>query len=283
MRTVSDGSFHYREIDPPPALAGVVRCIWRLRGPATAAAPPEPILPDGCVEIVLNVGDPFARHVGTAAAYRQPRRLLTGQLTTAIAIAPTGNVDLWGIRFEPWAAAAFLRVSGEEIRDRMLTIDDASPMLDRELARVFDAPPAERVDLITEGLTRQVRLARPRDTVLPSLVSRIVTRGEVLSVRELARDVGLGTRRLQAIFAEQVGMSPKMLMRIARLQRALRIARERPSLSWGAVAIEAGYYDQPHLNRDCRAIAGCSPSALIARDAGLTETFLDSGDRHPDA
>ena len=280
MRTVNDdASFHYREIDPPAALAGTVRCLWRLRAPAAGQTPAEPILPDGCVEMVLNLGDPFARHPADAAPYRQPRRLLTGQLTTAIAVAPTGSVDLWGIRFEPWAAAGFLGVSGNELRDRMLTIDDASPTLGRSLASVFDAPPADRAALIVSGLSRHMRIARSTDPALASLVARIVARGELISVRALAREAGLGSRRLQVLFAERVGMSPKMLMRIARLQRALRFAREHPSLSWSAVAIEAGYYDQPHLNHDCRAIAGCTPSTLIAGDARLTETFLDSGDR----
>ena len=93
-------------------------------------------------------------------------------------------------------------------------------------------------------------------------------------MRELSRHAGIGTRRLQALFAERVGMSPKMLMRINRFQRALRIARERDDLSWSAVALEAGYYDQPHLNHECQEITGRAPSALVAKDPGLTEIFL---------
>jgi AraC-like DNA-binding protein len=38
--------------------------------------------------------------------------------------------------------------------------------------------------------------------------------------------------------------------------------------------VHAGYYDQPHLNRECREIAGCTPSALVAKEPGLTEVFL---------
>ena len=274
--SVTDTEFHYEEVDPPAMLAGHVRCMWRLRGPASEAALAEPIVPDGCVEIVLNLADPFIRHTGDGGSHSQSLRLVTGQLSRAITIAPSGRIDLWGIRFHPWAAAAFLQVQGTELRDRMVTLSDASRPLDAALVPVIDAATDQdrRRALIT-ALTTHARMVRPVDPVLPALVSFIASQRELLSVRELARRAGLGTRRVQAVFAERVGMSPKMLMRISRFQRALRIARERTDLSWSAVAMEAGYYDQPHLNHDCQEIAGCAPSALVAKDSGLTEVFLN--------
>lgn len=272
---MTDIDLEYEEIDPPAPLAEHVRCIWRLRGPAVGGAPPEPIVPDGCVEIVLNLGDPFIRHAADGHSHVQPRRLVAGQLTHAISIAASGRVDLWGIRFHPWAAASFLNLPGSELRDRMLTLDDASRPLDGALDRVCDATTDDdRRHTLIAALMRHARAVRPVDPMLRWLVTSISDDREPLSVRELAHRAGLGTRRVQALFADRVGMSPKMLMRLSRFQRALRIARERADLSWSAVAMQAGYYDHPHLIRDCQEIAGCAPSALVAKDPGLTEVFL---------
>ena len=273
---MTDSDFHYEEIDPPGDLAAHVRCLWRLRGPSAAGAPPEPILPDGCVELVLNFADPFVRHTGNGASHSQALRLVTGQITRAITIAPSGRMDLWGIRFHPWAAAAFLNVQGTDLRDRMVTLGDASRSLDIAIEPVVDASTeGGRREALIRALASHARRIRPADSMVPALVSMIAGQREPRSVRELARHAGVGVRRLEALFADRVGMSPKMLMRVSRFQRALRIARERADLSWGAVAVEAGYYDQPHLNHDCREIAGCAPSALVAKDPGLTEVFLD--------
>ena len=86
------------------------------------------------VEIVLNRGDRMRRLHGDGMVEEQPTRLLAGQLTRAISIAPTGRLDLVGIRFHPWAAASFVGVSGAELRDRMLPLDALS-RLDRAMAR----------------------------------------------------------------------------------------------------------------------------------------------------
>ena len=51
----------YTEHHVTGATAHFVQCIWSLSGDAheNAAAP---ILPDGCVELLLNAGDPVDRH-----------------------------------------------------------------------------------------------------------------------------------------------------------------------------------------------------------------------------
>jgi hypothetical protein len=54
MRRPMSEPIAYREIQPSPALAPFVRCLWHLSGPANVAYEPQPIVPDGCVEIVLT-------------------------------------------------------------------------------------------------------------------------------------------------------------------------------------------------------------------------------------
>jgi len=264
----------YSEHPPPPRLQPFVRCAWRLRDDAPGPHGAEPVVPDGCVEVVLNFGHRFRRHAPEGSEL-QPRALIAGQLTRAITIEPTGTVDLLGIRFHPWGAAAFLGVSGDELRDRMLELDDL-PALARTVSRVDDArDESERLPLLWSALIERQRDASSVDARVPALTGLVAT-GGARTVPDLAADSGLSARRLQTMFSRYVGLTPKALIRITRLQRMLVLARSQPSLSWGRIAIECGYYDQAHLVHDARRITGCAPSQLAIREGGLTDTFIDT-------
>jgi AraC-like DNA-binding protein len=265
----------YHEILPPLHLQAHVKCIWRLSGPHVDVAMAEPIVPDGCVELVLNLADPFIRHIAGEGSHHQPRRLVAGQITRAVTIGPSGRMDLWGIRFHPWSAAAFFGVSGDELRDRFQALDEVQGSLDRDLADLEALCDDDaRYHVIVSALTKQAKRIAPVDAVLPKLVHLVEQRHEPMSVAGLARHVGLSTRRVQLWFRDKVGLSPKQLLRIARFQRALALARARPTLSWSAVAAHAGYYDQAHLIHESNEIVGCTPSALLGRDSTLTDAFL---------
>src|SRR5262245_25339704 len=264
----------YREIEPPPALRMHIRCIWRLFGSETEPSSPEPIIPDGRVEVVLNLGDRFVRHV-EGSSHLQPARLIAGQITRAVTIGSSGRVDLWGIRFHPWSAALFLGVSGDELRDRFLSLDDAALPLDHELGHLEELEgDSRRYNAIVAVLTKRVTRVAPVNSVLPALVEIAQRSRDVMSVRRLARQAGISARRVQMLFRDRVGLSPKQLLRITRFQRALGLARAHSALSWSAIAARAGYYDQAHLIHESNEIAGCTPAVLLGRDAALTDAFL---------
>src|SRR5690349_13919200 len=98
---------HFSLHDPPPSLAHAVKAIWCARGTKEEFDAPEPIVPDGCVEIIFNLGDRF---VDAATGDLQPRDLLAGQMTGPVIALPTGDVDLIGVRFKTGRAGAALRI-----------------------------------------------------------------------------------------------------------------------------------------------------------------------------
>src|SRR5437868_6757500 len=75
------------------------------------------VLPDGCVEVIINLGAHFLRYDAAGGIERQPRSLLVGPTTRHMSIAPTGAIRLVGIRFAPGGALPFLSVSPAELRD----------------------------------------------------------------------------------------------------------------------------------------------------------------------
>ena len=134
----------YREIPPRPPLNNFVECFWTLEddGPALGS-PPERILPDGCVELILNFGDRFSQHDNDGREL-QPRHFLVGQMSGPILISPNGAVQLLGIRFHPGGTSAFVRVPMNEVTDRIAELGGLSSELERELLRVSECLPSLR-------------------------------------------------------------------------------------------------------------------------------------------
>jgi transcriptional regulator GlxA family with amidase domain len=97
-----------------------------------------------------------------------------------------------------------------------------------------------------------------------SLVDRIVADPALRRVDQLALAAGMTVRGVQRLFAEYVGVSPKWVMRRARLHEAARADSGEP-VDWAGLAADLGYADQAHLTRDFTATIGVPPT----RYAGL--------------
>ena len=267
---------HYLELDPGPALRGRAR-FWRLTGVGGAgSAPAEPVLPDGRVELIVHLGDPFVlEREGRREA--QPRALLAGPGTAPVLLAPTGRIDVIGVRLEAGVAAELVDVPVAELVDRIPALDalarDFARGLGEELA---DPRPRERW---SDVLERRLARALDRSRLGPSpaithAVARLRTSGGRTTVAALAREAGISTRQLERRFRERVGLGPKTFARLLRFQRALALLR-RPGPSLAAVAARCGYFDQAHLVRDFRQFAGQSPSRVRAAEHELAAHFVD--------
>jgi AraC-like DNA-binding protein len=64
---------------------------------------------------------------------------------------------------------------------------------------------------------------------------------------------------VQRLFADYVGVSPKWVMRRARLHEAASRADLGKVVDWAELAVDLGYADQAHLTRDFTDTIGVPP------------------------
>jgi AraC-like DNA-binding protein len=71
-----------------------------------------------------------------------------------------------------------------------------------------------------------------------------------------------------------VGLPPKTMARILRFDRAVqRLRADHPDFA--QIAIDCGYYDQAHFNREFREFSGMTPSQFLARRDPVYDSITD--------
>jgi AraC-like DNA-binding protein len=270
-------------LDPPAPLAHSVKAIWCARGTKAEFDAPEPIVPDGCVEIVFNLGDRF---INAETGERQPRDLLAGQMTRPVVALPTGNVDLIGVRFKTGRAGAALQTPIWELQDQLIAASAVVSHADRLADDLRNVSPEDRLEYLAGELAGRLAPEAPDSlsAVDHALAIISASRGNV-AIEQVARLVGITRRHLERRFHEYVGLNLKQVARISRIHAALDLLQRQPSLTGAEIAAACGYSDQAHLIRECRALAGRTPSRLESPEPSLSG-FMRSpgtGSREPGA
>jgi AraC-like DNA-binding protein len=170
------------------------------------------------------------------------------------------------VTLTPLTARRLFRVPMHMLAHRVVELDDVlGREADRLANRLYDAPawPARFRILDDIILGRIADAPEPSPGVAWAYHQLLATAG-CIRIGALASELGWSRKRLAARFREEVGLPAKSLARILRFRRALRLL-ERNDRSLGEIALECGYFDQAHLNRDFRSFAGSTPTELLAR------------------
>ncbi|MEV7098199.1 helix-turn-helix domain-containing protein [Amycolatopsis sp. NPDC051045] len=101
------------------------------------------------------------------------------------------------------------------------------------------------------------------------------SRPEVVAgrVEDPAASVAVSERRLRRRFVQAVGYGPATYLRVSRFQRAVALAPRVAGLA--ALAAAAGYADQAHLSRDCRALTGLTPRGYFGEPSTVDVAVRD--------
>ena len=247
---------------PPPApLAHIVKAVWYARGARTEFDDAEPIVPDGCVELIFNLADPFEQIDETGRRQRQPCDLLVGPSIRPTTAAPTGDVDLLGLRFRPGRTSAFLRAPMWRLANQIVSMSSVIQGADRLLDDLHDRPIDQRLDRLTAAFVERAPKAVISGAVAESLNAIDRSRG-IVSVKHLSSITGVSRRHLERRFRDEVGLGAKHVARIARVHHAMRVMQAHPSFGGADIAARCGYTDQAHLIREFRELTGATPTRL---------------------
>ncbi len=119
----------------------------------------------------------------------------------------------------------------------------------------------ERIQSVERFLLRHLHRGRPLHPSHRAL-QVLASAGKQRTVHSVAAQSGISTRQLERLALEYSGVSPVLLARLTRFQKALRL-RQQTSQNWAWIAHAAEYHDQMHMIRDFRSLAGDTPERVM--------------------
>ena len=253
------GLLRLRGARPGPG-GELTRCIGFSKVVAVPTRRRE--LPSRHVTLMISFGDHLAvvadddgrRSVGSFVSGLQSESVLSERLGHQhgmhVELSPLAAYSLFGLPMHSLTNA---------LVDLPAVLGRGSAELVERLAGASGWP--ERFALLRAALAvRMTSGPEPTAEVYRAWHRLRATNGSV-RIGELVKQSGFSHRHLVARFREEVGMTPKSIARVLRFEHSLTMLQQTGT-PLAYVADAAGYYDQAHLNRDFRALAGCAPGAL---------------------
>jgi len=227
-------------------------CIW-VNDLTPSSVKEYHVVPDGCVDILWTGSGLY----------------VAGPDTHPVLELVRPGSSIAGVRFRPGAAYPWLGVPLSEILNSRVLLAEFWIEGGMVAEHVSAAPDSRAATKVLEEilLARLVRVGQAdRQIAFLRNAAAVKLRDSDLSgVQELSRRMGISERTLRRRCIDAFGYGFKTLQRILRFQRFFRLLTLSHDPNLAALALEAGFADQPHMSREVRRLCEVRPVDLIAQ------------------
>ncbi len=267
----------YKTFEPSPDLKTFIKCYWHLRVPKELPKEKQQILPDGCIEMIFNLGDDIKRFTTEDEYVIQPSSFILGQISKPYFVEPTGFVDSFAVRFFPGGFSHFINRSMADLADKdteLKDIFDENSVMELELKINQANDSFERIKIIEDFLFDVLKRHVNIDDLIKSTVETIYQTKGSIGVKKILEGNQKKRRQLERKFSKKVGLNPKQLCRIIRLQASLQSMLGDKQKKLTSVGYESEYFDQSHFIKDFKDFTGISPKEFYEDQKFLLSSVL---------
>lgn len=262
----------YLTYKPHAELEPLINIYWSLKVPKQDDHSKQRIIPDGCIEMAFILGDDIKRYTSEDEYIIQPRAMVIGQITDPFYIEPVGQVDTFAISFFPLGFSNLINISLDELVNKETPLEQLfDPKIVSELVNniIEAASTEERIGIVEAFLFDRLQEVKVIDQVIRTTVDVIYQKGGNVKIADVLGDDKSNRRHLERQFKKQIGISPKQLGKVIRLQAALALLLDEEPESLTKIAYSSNYYDQSHFIKDFKDFTGITPKDFLGSDEML--------------
>jgi AraC-like DNA-binding protein len=172
-------------------------------------------------------------------------------------VKDTGNIL---VLFKEAGASAFFKEPLHELFGLSLSLDHFIPkqkIADVEEQLASAVHNEERIAIVEQFLLSKLYNSKP-DRLISLAIQKIHAAKGIIKIKELTDALYISRDAFEKRFRKIAGTSPKQFSAIVRMKS---ITSQRPkNLLLSDIAYDAGYFDQPHFNKDFKLFTGQTPT-----------------------
>jgi AraC-like DNA-binding protein len=249
-------------IKPLAIFASYIRYYWVLEADKSDGIVTERVIPNGAIEMMFHYRNPFKCLTSYNCVKKQPQSFLSGISSSYADVSTQGESGMITVTFYPHGACNFFPFPMNETENNDI---DLNCLIGRE-AKIIEqklynaASLKERIQIIESFLLKQFSEIHTKDiTLLCSAISLINKYQGRLQTIKLADSLGTTTKSLERKFTSLIGKSPKQFSKIIRFKSIIDSVVKDHKNNFAQIALEYGFYDQSHFNKDFKAFSGYTP------------------------
>ncbi len=236
-------------------------------------------MPVGQIVMIIDFGPGWLIGDERSGERLEPFSSFAGGLSDCYAISGShGGAHCIQVDFTPLGASRYFRMPMRVLANSVASLEDLmGSAADRLAAAMCEAPDWPlRFALLEADLLGRIAPDMP-DPALPAFVWEHIIRSEgTIAVSRLAEDYGVSRKHLSLSFREAVGLPPSTVARLLRFRQAAALIAAVGEPRWSEIALDSGYFDQSHFNRDFRRFSGYTPSEFRRHALGDGTGILDA-------
>lgn len=245
------------QIAPPQILSDVVKHFLVLEQDQ-AVLRHHRLSPDGHAGMVFCYRGRFAQSDQALL----PASFVYGQISRFHDLLSGINTGMLVVVLQPYALHLLTGIPAQQLTDQLISMPLIFGPAGQELEDSLILAPDHhsKLQLVTRFLIQRLQQCPSgRDSTILQALPLIYQSKGWMQVTALSSGLHITERKLERKFSEQIGLSPKQFLRTIRFRQLLKALQQHPAPTLTRLAYDAGYYDQPHLNREFRLLAGITP------------------------
>ncbi len=255
-----------------PLLKTLIKYFWVIETQSSFEVNHK-LLPVSNIDFILNLSSPIKYTMDEKSDITPKGFHFNGIRNRYYKINQKGVLLVFGIAFFEAGLFPLLKIPLSEFKNDTIEIDLIIKGFTTNIGEQIILAPSipEAIRTIEIELVKLVDIMLIPRKEIYELLRLVHSNINELSISLMCEQVGINQRKLERIFNQYVGISPKQFQRINRFRGVLHQLEKKRYQDFTLLAYDNEYYDQTHFIKDFKSFSGCTPVEFLNEKSSIKQ------------